>query len=804
MDRPALGLLRLLGCHRLDSTIFSLFGGSSAAAIFWFVIPETYTFGSVTILLALCVVARARCGRRLPGGSVAVSTLTLSFTVTNWMVGLLAAFLRFPWRKALQISIYAFCLMTMLWGVQKVLFPSAVFPLGDAEERSYIVRPSPSRLAQATASIICTTMVMPAVRPVIDFSTPGFYQLLTQRSWPGSGSVWGIPAVLIWLALLGCGAWATWHLPQHRPFTRVLLLALAGQLVLHLVYGEETFLYALHFLPLLLVLAAMGTFTRARPIVLSLAGILLLLLLLNNMQVFDHVTQRFVPGWLQELNPRGKGHILIGEVNALDALKTVVEPEGIFSPGFGSYGVYCWGFDPVSRRFYAPTIANVPHTRGLGPGGALTPWTEWQAGGCSVRTELCAVAYPSPAGPVPIAAQRIRVRNTWSTTCSLALYLAIRPLGPAGWPIRTLEVSSAGDALLADGHPALIAAPTPSRAGVYDGDTIGGLAYFGRMPEERSVVSKDSACSGAVCYDLTLAPDEERTITLICPVQPGRRVAAHAWDWSLPFREDAASPHPEIGGVLVPDLGLAYYRGLSVETIFEQAASSWHALSGNARFSLPDARWSESLPAIANHVAMTMNADAPDVAVINYNTYTRDAVYMIDALLKVGAMSLSQRAIDYLLACPFNGRAYPEADNPGEVLWIMGSMAVHARQTLAAGALSRHTYVDRVARYPAAAARRVGEHERTGLWRQCAGDGAPVVDAGKVRRQPPRVYRSLRHRRVARRVDDGHGVGAERRCRDVDAMGRGAHAAVRRTIRTGAGAGIWELLRALALPALSA
>lgn len=37
-----------------------------------------------------------------------------------------------------------------------------------------------------------------------------------------------------------------------------------GQLGLHLLFGDETFLYSLHWLPLLVVLAALPTLTRAR------------------------------------------------------------------------------------------------------------------------------------------------------------------------------------------------------------------------------------------------------------------------------------------------------------------------------------------------------------------------------------------------------------------------------------------------------------------------------------------------------------------------------------------------------------
>ncbi len=50
-------LLRLIGCQRFDATLFSLLGATSATAVFWFVVPETYPFGSLSILFALCFVA---------------------------------------------------------------------------------------------------------------------------------------------------------------------------------------------------------------------------------------------------------------------------------------------------------------------------------------------------------------------------------------------------------------------------------------------------------------------------------------------------------------------------------------------------------------------------------------------------------------------------------------------------------------------------------------------------------------------------------------------------------------------------
>jgi len=68
-------LLRLIGCRQFDAALFSILAATSAAAIFWFVIPETYSFGSLSILLALGLTALAQhqkavvlvvCGRQRP------------------------------------------------------------------------------------------------------------------------------------------------------------------------------------------------------------------------------------------------------------------------------------------------------------------------------------------------------------------------------------------------------------------------------------------------------------------------------------------------------------------------------------------------------------------------------------------------------------------------------------------------------------------------------------------------------------------------------------------------------------------
>ena len=46
-------LLKLMGCQILDAVIFSMIASASSSTIFWLTIPESYSYGSVTIIFAL-------------------------------------------------------------------------------------------------------------------------------------------------------------------------------------------------------------------------------------------------------------------------------------------------------------------------------------------------------------------------------------------------------------------------------------------------------------------------------------------------------------------------------------------------------------------------------------------------------------------------------------------------------------------------------------------------------------------------------------------------------------------------------
>ena len=66
---------------------------------------------------------------------------------------------------------------------------------------------------------------------------------------------------------------------------------------------------------------------------------------------------------------------------------------------------------------------------------------------------------------------------------------------------------------------------------------------------------------------------------------------------------------------------------------------------------------SAAIAAIMAHAAMEMNEGAPDVAVVNYNVFNRDGVYVANIFQKSGNADLAVEAIEYFTKHPFNGRA---------------------------------------------------------------------------------------------------------------------------------------------------
>ena len=287
--------LRLIGCRRLEATLFSILAAVSAASVFWFTMPETYQFGSSTMLMGLGLVALAEYQKLSPLWYVLVGVLTLGITITNWMVGILAAFVKFRPKQAAVITVASFAIVAFLILVQKAILPAfnaGFLRLGvDAVNEAGttgVLKAEFGGPMTSIKSVIFDTMILPAIGLVKNtHGFPAWPIMSVQWSAPGSGSIWGAIAVVLWMALFSLGIWALFSIRQHRAFRLVLGLSLLGQIVLEAVYGDERFPHSTHILPFLILVAALSIFTRARVLALVLTGALILTAGANNALLFE-------------------------------------------------------------------------------------------------------------------------------------------------------------------------------------------------------------------------------------------------------------------------------------------------------------------------------------------------------------------------------------------------------------------------------------------------------------------------------------------------------------------------------------
>ncbi|MBP7147572.1 MAG: hypothetical protein KBD01_08505 [Acidobacteria bacterium] len=264
-------LQRSLGSGPGESATFCLLATQAAGFVFWAGVPETFLVGAPTLVLSLWLAARADRDRP-PGApaSAAVSALTLAITITNWAAGLLATFLVHPRRRALAISAMALGAVGGLNVVQNWLFPPSGL-IGNIvlqHELRYV--PGEGGPWPVLRAAVVHTFAAPALylEPIGETDK---IAVRMQDSALGSAGTWGAAAATGWVALLALGGWGFVRLRQYPRFRIACAGLLAMQLGLHLFYGRETFLYAPHFLAVLLPLAALAVRTPARRVALALA-----------------------------------------------------------------------------------------------------------------------------------------------------------------------------------------------------------------------------------------------------------------------------------------------------------------------------------------------------------------------------------------------------------------------------------------------------------------------------------------------------------------------------------------------------
>ncbi|WP_019502675.1 hypothetical protein [Pseudanabaena sp. PCC 6802] len=624
-------LFRVMGCYRLDATLFSLVGAVSAAGIFWLVIPESFSFGSLTIILGLVFVALTQFRSLSTAWYVAVNVLTVSITITNWMVGILATFANHRWRKMLQILAISLLVATGLWILQRIVFTNSGFPFQPGTfigEKKFISTPGKGGILAVMSAIFFQTMVMPATQ-IVDFPIrPDWIKFDVNTLAPASGSWWGAIAVFSWTALLGLGVWGFFTTKQQPKLRLVLGLTLIAQVLMHSIYGvEETFLYSLHFIPLLLTLAAFGLFTRLRLLSLLLVATLIVSAGMNNRSQFsaaaatlwDYGTpQQQVKAQMKLRSsdpwPRGAGHVVLAQPGSTPEHKAFHEPGGSFSPQPGSFGVSIWVVDPQGNL--KATSDSIPLSEIQ---QQFTDLSAQNVPGILTKTKYYEASWSAP-----------RLGNWLLNLKSLAgnqdrLVVAIRSVGPAGGAIPSLDWDgnrlSIGDRWIVN--------DITKQAKVYLGSE--NTAGWSR---EQSSRSRWEDPYGWGYARIELNPGESSNLLI-----SDRRTSP-----------DTTSP---VTGVT---------SSLSLE--------------------LPDVQFTDSLKAQVSHLMMGLagNRTYPSDPISYPLPRFRDGAYQMVALARAGKVELAKQLSSYFAENDFFNGNLPETDIPALGIWALEEVAIAIEQ----------------------------------------------------------------------------------------------------------------------------
>jgi hypothetical protein len=327
--------------------------------------------------------------------------------------------------------------------------------------------------------------------------------------------------------------------------------------------------------------------------------------------------------------PRGRGHVLLAIPGTRDADKGYHEPGGSFSPGVGSFGVAIWSVGDADGRLTSSSdsvpLAEVQQRFEPAPDATRPPSIVDETPRFHARWTA-----ESPG--------RYRLDLTPRLGSNEHISLAIRSVGPAGGPIRSLAYDH-GVLQIGDRWSiALSPAPTSVKLGqeptTRDGPAPNGGAgawwSTGAAPG-----TANSRWEGASGWGFAL-------LSWNGPAQPAQVTATISDRYPTPV--DPLAPYP---------------TSSSVTTVF------------------PEARFAASLDAqVANLLMSLSGRQTRPGDPTNYPlSWLRDGAHIMVALARAGRADVACELVSELGVRDFFGGFGPEADGPGVGIWAMDEVA---------------------------------------------------------------------------------------------------------------------------------
>jgi hypothetical protein len=288
-------VLRLFGLRLVEAVAFAALTGATASVIFWFPVPETFSFGAMTIIavIALSAVIERSGGNAPLWVYVFAGVLAISMTTTNWLAALAMFLVFLGWGRGALAAIASMVVTLALWAVEHTLFPEADTFLNvfRGSEVDYVFNEEALGVGAKLIGFFFHSIVMP------DIAEAYGYRMTVQGALPGEGDLLSLTGIIGWSVMFALGVWGIVRRLGSTPTAGadsfgmpktalVLLLTLAGQLAVTILFGIETFLYSAHFGPLLVLVAAFAVLTPAARLGVPLAIALAVVAGYNNVQQF--------------------------------------------------------------------------------------------------------------------------------------------------------------------------------------------------------------------------------------------------------------------------------------------------------------------------------------------------------------------------------------------------------------------------------------------------------------------------------------------------------------------------------------
>ncbi|MEM8512401.1 hypothetical protein RCH14_001717 [Massilia sp. MP_M2] len=310
---PAVGMgflfsaLKRIGLMRLDALLLTGIALTSSSSLVWFAILESYAYTFTAFSIVLYLAARDANQEKVTLTHwVTGAVLAFSVTITNLIVALFTALQSQGIRRTMRIAILAVAVVGTLSVMQRMIFPSSglfFLPASVQGEATFFVSLSVERIRQVLSILYLGSVVMPDFTQQV-MNGGEIVLSVQQASWRQAGVIGltalGLTATLLLtgIATIAMAYKSRLQAPHDGAFFAratgqdALRLSVTGSVtfltVLHIIYGQETFVYVGSVLPFLLILLGYGTLAISRHSRAGATVLLVSLLLSGGYHNFAH------------------------------------------------------------------------------------------------------------------------------------------------------------------------------------------------------------------------------------------------------------------------------------------------------------------------------------------------------------------------------------------------------------------------------------------------------------------------------------------------------------------------------------